>query len=103
MVHNPANWLIGMRRTALALTASALTFACAEIPAAQAQNVMRSPNFNIQSRMPAINPTVAPRINPNIAGGPVGIGRTPPGGHSPRVGSMLPNARKKPLLSTVLL
>ena len=99
MVHDPANWLTGMRRIALALTASALTFAYPEIPAAHAQNVMRSPNLNIQSRIPAINPTVAPRINPTIAGGPVGIGRTPPGGHSPRVGSMLPNARFSPNLS----
>ena len=29
---------------------------------------MRTPNLNIDSRVPTINPTVAPRINPNIAG-----------------------------------
>ena len=71
MVHDRANWLIGMRRAALALTAAALSFACPGIPAVHAQSVMRSPNLNIQSRMPTINPTVAPRINPNIAGRPV--------------------------------
>ncbi len=96
MIQDPANRLIGMRRTALALTAAALSFACAGIPAVQAQSVMRSPNLNIQSRMPTINPTVAPRINPVV-----GIDRTPPGINSPRVGvtSTLPNARFSPNLS----
>ena len=79
MVHDRANWLIGMRRTALALTAAALSFAYLDVPAAHAQSVMRSPNLNIQSRMPTINPTVTPRIDPNIAARPVtAIGRTPP-------------------------
>ena len=72
MVHDRANWLIGMRRTALALTAAALWFACPGSPAVHAQSVMRSPNLNIQSRMPTINPTVAPRINPVTS-----IARTP--------------------------
>lgn len=96
MIHDPANRLIGMRRTALALTAAALSFACAGIPAVHAQSVMRSPNLNIQSRMPTINPTVAPRINPVV-----GINRTPPGINTPRVGvtSTLPNARFSPNLS----
>ena len=40
---------------------------------------MRSPNLNIQSRIPTINPTVTPRIDPNIAGTAItGIGRTTP-------------------------
>ena len=101
MVHDPANWLIGMRRAALALTASALSFAYLDIPAVHAQNLMRSPNLNIQSRMPAINPTVAPRITPNVAGGANAFGRTPPGGHTGRIGvtSTLPNARFSPNLS----
>ncbi|HXL27980.1 MAG TPA: S8 family serine peptidase, partial [Bradyrhizobium sp.] len=39
---------------------------------------MRSPNLNIQSRIPTITPTVVPRIDPNIAGRAVtGIARTP--------------------------
>lgn len=101
MVHDPANWLIGMRRTALALTAAALSLAGAGITAVHAQNLMRSPNLNIQSRMPAINPTVAPRITPNVAGGANAFGRTPPGGHRARIGvtSTLPNARFSPNLS----
>jgi hypothetical protein len=93
MVHDRAKWLIGMRRTALALTAVALSFAYPDIPAVHAQNVMRSPNLNIQSRMPAINPAVAPRINPVTT-----IGRTPPG-NTARVGVTFPNARFSPNLS----
>ncbi|MES2195671.1 MAG: S8 family serine peptidase [Pseudomonadota bacterium] len=96
MIRDSANWLIGMRRAALALTAAALPLACLGIPAVHAQNVMRSPNLNIQSRMPTINPTVAPRINPTIAARPVTtIGRTPQTG----VTSTLPKARFSPNLS----
>ena len=92
MIHDPANRLIGMRRTVLALSAAALSFAC--ISAVHAQSVMRSPNLNIQSRMPTINPTVAPRINPVITARPVTtIGRTP------QVTSTLPKARFSPNLS----
>ena len=56
---------------------------------------MRSPNINIQSRMPTINPTVAPRINSVTS-----IARTPPG-NAARIGgiSTLPNARFSPNLS----
>ncbi|WP_371126155.1 S8 family serine peptidase [Bradyrhizobium sp.] len=100
-MHDLANWLIGIRRAALALTAATASFVCPDIPAAHAQNVMRSPNLNIQSRMPAINPTMAPRINPNVAGGAAAIGRTPPVGQRARIGvtSTLPNARFSPNLS----
>ena len=94
MIHDRANWLSGMRRTVLALTAATLSFAYPDVPQAHAQNVMRSPNLNIQSRMPAINPTVTTRINPTIAARPVTtIGRTP------RIGVTLPNARFSPNLS----
>lgn len=64
MVHDRANWL--MRRAAMTLTAVALSFANFGMPAVHAQNVMRSPNLNIQSRMPTLNPTVTPRINPTL-------------------------------------
>ena len=97
MVHDRANWRIGVRRTALVLTAAALSFGYPVVPTVQAQNVMRSPNFNIQSRIPTINPTV-PRINPNIAGRPV-TGRIPSGVTSSRVGATLPDARYSPNLS----
>ena len=67
MVHDRANWRMKTRRAALALTAAALPFACLGGSAVHAQSIMRSPNLNIGSRIPSINPT-APRIDPNIAG-----------------------------------
>jgi hypothetical protein len=68
MVHDRANWRVKTRRAALALTVAALPFAYLGGSAVQAQSAMRSPNLNIQSRIPTINPTVVPRIDPNIAG-----------------------------------
>src|SRR5258707_5922648 len=77
MVHDHANWRVKTRRAALALTVAALPFAHLGGSAVQAQSVMRSPNLNIQPRIPTINPSV-PRIDPNIAGRAVtGIARTP--------------------------
>jgi hypothetical protein len=88
MVHNPANWRMKARYAALALTAVALSLACLDGAAVQAQSIMRSPNLNIESRMPSINPTVAPRINPNIAGTAV-----------TRIGRATPNLRIRPACS----
>src|SRR6266481_5058358 len=77
MAHDRVNWRLKTRRAALALTVAALRFAHLGVSAVQAQSVMRSPNLNIQSRIPTINPSV-PRIDPNIAGRAVtGIARTP--------------------------
>src|SRR6266481_183697 len=77
MVHDHANWRVKTRRAALALTVAALPFAYLGGPPIQAKSIMRSPNLNIQSRIPTINPSV-PRIDPNIAGRAVtGIARTP--------------------------
>src|SRR5882724_11026182 len=67
MVHDHANWRVKTRRAALALTVAALAFASLGGSAVQAQSAMRSPNLNIQSRIPTINPTVVPRIDPGIA------------------------------------
>jgi Subtilase family len=79
MVHDRASWRRTTQRAALALTVAALPFAYLDGSAVQAQSVMRSPNLNIQSRIPTINPTVTPRIDPNIAGRAVtGIARTTP-------------------------
>jgi hypothetical protein len=76
MVHDRPNWRVKTQRAALALTVAALTFAYGST--VQAQSAMRSPNLNIQSRIPTINPTVVPRIDPNIAGRAVtAIARTP--------------------------
>jgi subtilisin family serine protease len=57
-----------MRRTALALMTAALSFAYLDGPSVQAQSIMRSPNLNVGARIPTINPTLTPRIDPNIAG-----------------------------------
>jgi subtilisin family serine protease len=102
MVHDRVNWLMRMRRAALLLGATALSIACCDIPAVRAQSVMRTPNLNIQSRMPTINPTVTPRIDPNIAGRAVNsVDRTRPTVTLPRTGvtSTLPNARFSPNLT----
>ena len=67
MVHDRANWRSKTRRAALALTVAALPFACLDSASVYAQSIMRSPNLNIGSRIPSINSTVMPRIDPNIA------------------------------------
>ena len=78
MIHDRVSWRIKTRRAALALTAAVLPLALLDGPAVQAQSMMRSPNLNIESRIPSINPTM-PRINPYIAGtAATGIGRTTP-------------------------
>jgi len=67
------------RRAAVALVVAALPFAYFDGSAVHAQSIMRSPNLNIQSRIPTLNPTITPRIDPNIAGTAItGIGRTTP-------------------------
>jgi subtilisin family serine protease len=67
MIHNRVSWRMKARRAALALVAAALPVAYLGGPAVHAQSIMRSPNLNIAPRMPSINPTVSPRIDPNIA------------------------------------
>jgi hypothetical protein len=68
MVHDRADWRSKTRRAALALTVAALPFVCLDGASVYAQSIMRSPNLNIGSRIPSINSTVMPRIDPNIAG-----------------------------------
>ena len=68
MVHDRADWRSKTRRAALALTVAALPFVCLDGASVYAQSIMRSPNLNIGSRIPSINATVMPRIDPNIAG-----------------------------------
>src|SRR5260370_38566198 len=67
MVHDRGNGRSKARRAALALTVAALPFACLDGASVYAQSIMRSPNLNIGSRIPSINSTVMPRIDPNIA------------------------------------
>jgi subtilisin family serine protease len=86
MVHDRAGWWIKIRFTALAL--ALWPAAWLESSAAQAQSIMRSPNLNIQSRIPSIEPNIAgrsPIIEPNIGGRSV-IG----------LGSISPNLRTYP-------
>jgi len=66
MVHDRANWRSKTRRAALALTVAALPFACLDGASVYAQSIMRSPNLNIGSRIPSINPNIAGRITPNL-------------------------------------
>lgn len=83
MVHDGPNWQLLKRRAALILSAAVLPFATLA-PQAHAQSIMRTPSLHIDSRVPSINPTVAPRISPTIAGrdgggiGTIAVGRTPP-------------------------
>ena len=104
MAHDRVNWRVKTQRAALALTVAALPFAYQGGSAVQAQSIMRSPNLNIQSRIPTINPTV-PRIDPNIAGRAVtGIARTPNLRTYPACSSAYRNSdgecSGKPVLST---
>lgn len=84
MVHEFANWRMTARRTAIALVAAAPAFICLDGSAVHAQSIMRSPSINIESRIPTINPTVAPRVDPNIAVRTV----TTNGGTTSRIGGM---------------
>jgi subtilisin family serine protease len=68
MIHSGADWRMKVRRVALALLATLLSFAGLGSSVAHAQNIMRSPSINVPSRIPSFNPTVVPRIDPNIAG-----------------------------------
>ena len=73
MVDDGLNWRMKQRRRALILSAVLLPLLAFAASAVHAQSVMRSPNLNVGSRVPAINP-VAPRITPNIAARPnVGV------------------------------
>ena len=85
MVRNDAGWRIKAQR-AMRTIAAALPLFCFTGSAAQAQSIMRSPNLNIESRVPGIS--VAPRINGDVAGRAInGIGRMPVIRSGPRLGS----------------
>lgn len=74
MVHDGANWRMKARRAALPLIAAVLPIAALDGSSVRAQNMVRSPNLNITSRIPSIDtvsrtPSIAvPRIDTNIAG-----------------------------------
>src|SRR5947208_7139528 len=66
MVHDGVNWRTRTQR--LALAAAVLPLAAFGGSAVHAQSIMRTPTLHIDSRVTTINPTVTPRVNPNIAG-----------------------------------
>ena len=113
MVYDRANRRMKTRRAAVVLTTAAALFAGLDVSLVYAQSIMRTPNLNIGSRVPSINTTVTPRIDPNIAGranniGVAGIDRTTPRvtvtsstmRTTPRIGvtSTLPHTRYSPNL-----
>jgi len=61
MLHDDSNWRMRTRRGVLILSAVlSLAFAASAV---HAQNIMRSPNLNVGSRTPTINPNIAARPN----------------------------------------
>jgi hypothetical protein len=68
MIHDATHWRTKTRRGALAVIAAILPLAALASSAAHAQSIMRSPNLNIQSRMPTINPNLAGRAVTGIGG-----------------------------------
>jgi subtilisin family serine protease len=68
MIHDGANWRMKMRRAALALVAASLPFASFGSSPAHAQSFLRSPNINIQSRIPTINPNLGGRAVTGVGG-----------------------------------
>jgi subtilisin family serine protease len=101
MLDDRANWRMKTRRAAVLLTTAASLFAGLDVSLAYAQSIMRTPNLNIGSRVPTINPTVTPRIDPNIAGranniGVAGIDRT-----TPRVTTNIPTMRATPRIGVI--
>jgi subtilisin family serine protease len=81
MVGDGVNRRMTTRRVASILSVALLPLIASGAAVVHAQSIMRTPNLNVGSRVPTINPTVAPRINPTITARPAGVGgiaRTPP-------------------------
>jgi subtilisin family serine protease len=68
MIDDGANRRMKMRRAVFALIVAMLPFAAFGNSAADAQIIVRSVTISVPSRIPSINPTMAPRIDPNLAG-----------------------------------
>src|SRR3954463_4766508 len=64
MAYPSVNWRIKTQRAAL--WALALPLAIRGGSVAHAQSIMRTPSLHIDSRVPTLNPTVAPRVNPAL-------------------------------------
>jgi hypothetical protein len=70
MVHDRERWRLRTLCAAGVLSAALLPLIALGPSAVQAQGMMRTPNLNVGSRVPTINPTVTPRINPTVAARP---------------------------------
>ena len=68
MIQDATNWRTKTRRGAVAMIAAILPLASFASSAAHAQSIMRSPNLNIQSRIPSINPNLAGRAVTGVGG-----------------------------------
>ena len=66
MVHDGSNWRMKARRGVLILSAALLPLLAFAASAVHAQSIMRSPNLNVGSRAPTINPNIAARPNLGI-------------------------------------
>src|SRR5258707_10282403 len=105
MLDDRVNRRMKSGHVAMALVVAALPFAYLDVPTARAQSIMRTPNLNIDTRIPpTINPNIAPRIDPNIAGRANvvnSVDRVPPRVNIQRVNpnSTMPYARYSPNLS----
>ena len=104
MFDKAVNWRKQARRAALSLGALAVAVVLGS--AVHAQGFIRTPNLNIGPRVPNVGVTVAPRVNPNIAGRDIGridhttALRTPSSNMTARmaVKPQLPYARYSPNL-----
>jgi hypothetical protein len=71
MFDKAANWRKQARRAVLSLGAFAIPVVLVAVvlgSTVHAQGFIRTPNLNIGPRVPSVGATVAPRVNPNIAG-----------------------------------
>jgi hypothetical protein len=96
MLDDRAYWRMKTRRAAVLLTTAASLFAGFDVSLVYAQSIMRTPNLNIGSRVPTINPIVTPRIDPNIAGRANNIGVTGIDRTTPRITTNIPTMRATP-------
>ena len=67
-------WRVKLRPAKLALLAALPLLVCCESPSALAQSIMRSPNLNISSRIPRIDPNIAGRAVTGLDRGNIRIG-----------------------------
>lgn len=70
MIHNGATRRMKVRRAARALIAALLPLAIFATSCGHAQSIMRSPQIDIRTRLPTINPNVAGRAVTSVGGNP---------------------------------